>query len=185
MIRKLQRAFFLFWFWVFGWKTKGHTPKETKYLIVAAPHTSYYDFFVSLAARYILDLKSGFLVKDSMLKVPIAGWFVRVVGGVPVDRSKRTNLVDQVIQMYNDNEEFVLAIAPEGSREYRPEWKSGFYRIADGAKIPMVMVGLNFGEKTVEMREPFYPTGDMEADIEEMKSYFRTIKGKHPEQGVL
>ena len=110
----------------------------------------------------------------------------RILNELEYDFCIRFHVMYQIRnQMYNDNEEFVLAIAPEGSREYRPEWKSGFYRIADGAKIPMVMVGLNFGEKTVEMREPFYPTGDMEADIEEMKSYFRTIKGKHPEQGVL
>ena len=93
-------------------------------------------------------------------------------------------MVDQVVELFQQHEEFIITITPEGTRSYVPEWKTGFYRIAHKAGVPIVMVGFDFEHKVVEYREPFYPTGDMEADMEFIKSYYRSIKGKHPEKGV-
>lgn len=181
----MKKLFFKFWFRLFGWKIQGGLPLLKKYVIIVAPHTSNLDFLVGWAAREISGLKSQFLAKNSLFKIPVVGWFFRTIGGHPVDRSRNTNLVDQVVNLFNSNEEFVMTVTPEGTRSYNPNWKTGFYRIADKAKVPIVMVGFDFERKMVEFREPFYTTGNLEADIEFIKSYYRTMKGRHPEKGVL
>ncbi len=172
-------------FSTFGWKTKGEIPDLDKYVIVVAPHTSNWDFFVGLAARYILHLRSHFLAKNSLFKVPVVGWFLKSIGGHAVDRSRKTNMVDQVVEIFENNNKFVLTVTPEGTRSYQPNWKTGFYRIAEKAKVPIVMVGFDYGNRVVEVLDPFHPTGDLESDIEKMKDYYRTIRGKRPELGVL
>ncbi|MFY0688587.1 MAG: lysophospholipid acyltransferase family protein [Cyclobacteriaceae bacterium] len=181
---KLKRLICLFWFWLFGWKVKGKPPSQKKYIVAAAPHTSNWDFFVALCARHIFMMHSNFLGKKSLFDAPIVGWFMKSIGGHPVDRTKSQNLVDQVVELYDQHDEFVIAIAPEGTRSYQPELKTGFYRIAEKAKVPIVLVGLDFANKTVEMRPPFYPTGDLDKDMEKIKAYFRTIKGRNPELGI-
>jgi 1-acyl-sn-glycerol-3-phosphate acyltransferase len=181
---KIKRAFCQFWFWLFGWKIKGELPVEKKYIVAAAPHTSNWDFIVALFARQIFMMHSSFLGKKSLFQVPLLGFFMKSIGGHPVDRSKSQNLVDQVVDLYNQHDEFVIAIAPEGTRSYQPNLKTGFYRIAEKAGIPVVLVGLDFANKTVEMRPAFYPTGDIDADMEVFKAYFRSIRGKNPELGI-
>jgi 1-acyl-sn-glycerol-3-phosphate acyltransferase len=183
-MRFLKKIFFGFWFWLFGWKVKGLPPKDKKYVLIVAPHTSNWDFFVGLAAKHIVYLKSHFLAKDSLFKIPIVSHFLRSIGGYPVNRSKKTNLVDQVVELYQTHEEFVVTITPEGTRSYNPNWKTGFYRIAEKAGVPILMVGFDYDHKTVEFRDLFYLTGDMEKDLESIKSYYRSIKGRHPEKGV-
>lgn len=182
----MKKAFFKFCFRLTGWKVVGHRPSDLKkYVLIVAPHTSNYDFFVGVAARSISGLKSDFLAKDSLFKIPMVGWFLRKVGGHPVDRSKKTNMVDQVVDLFNQHEEFVITITPEGTRSYNPNWKTGFYRIAYKAGVPIVMVGFDYEKREVAYREPFIPSGDIEREIEEIKAYYRTVKGKHPEKGVV
>ncbi|MEP5791793.1 MAG: lysophospholipid acyltransferase family protein [Cyclobacteriaceae bacterium] len=178
------RAFFRFCFWITGWKVVGKRPDIAKYVLIVAPHTSNWDFFVGVAARSISYLRSDFLAKNSLFKIPIVGWVLKKMGGHAVDRSKNSNMVDQVVDLYHQHDEFVVTITPEGTRSYVPKWKTGFYRIADKANVPIVMVGFDFPNKQVIYREPFYPTGDMESDMEVILDYFRQIKGKHPENGV-
>ena len=101
-----------------------------------------------------------------------------------MDRSKHTNLVDSVVQLYKEREEFIMTITPEGTRSYAPNWKTGFYRIATLANVPIVKIGFDYKTKTVFIDEPYYPKGEMEAEIEEMKDYFRQFTGKNPEDGV-
>tara|TARA_Y100001949_G_scaffold158201_1_gene148256 strand:- start:71 stop:616 length:546 start_codon:yes stop_codon:yes gene_type:complete len=181
----MMRLFFLLCFKLFGWTTKGELPDLKKFVLIVAPHTSMMDYFVGVAARSIFRLKSNYLAKDSLFKVPIVGWFLRITGGYAVDRSKNTGMVDQVIELFNTKERFVLTITPEGTRKPVTKWKTGFYWIAVKSKIPIVMVGFDYEKKFVEMRPPFYPTGHIDADMETMLAYFRTIKGKHPEKGVV
>jgi 1-acyl-sn-glycerol-3-phosphate acyltransferase len=183
-MKSIKRAFFLFWFRLFGWKVIGEKPDLKKYLIIVAPHTSNFDFIVALAAKHIIELKSDFLGKKSLFTFPILGWFMKSIGGHPVDRSRKTNLVDQVVELYSTHDEFVLAIAPEGTRSYVPKWKTGFYHIAHKAGVPIFMVGLDYTRKVVELRGIFEPTGDIEGDMNEILGYFRTVTGKVPEKGV-
>lgn len=180
----MKKSFYSFWFRLFGWKIKGDKPADKKYVLVVAPHTSNLDFFVGLAAREMMEIKSHFLAKKSLFSIPVVGWFLRTIGGHPVDRSKKMNLVDQVVELFQRHEEFVMTVTPEGTRSYNPDWKTGFYRIAEKAGVRIAVVGFDFEHKTVEFHEAFHPTGDVEKDIERMKAYYRTIKGRHPEKGV-
>ncbi len=180
-----MKEFYKFCFWIFGWKLIGGKPDLRKYIVIVAPHTSNYDFFVGIAARSLSGLKSYFLAKNSLFTIPLVGWVMKAIGGVPVDRSKNTKLVDQVVALYEKHEEFIITITPEGTRSYVPNWKTGFYRIAVQANIPIVMVGFDFERRIVEYREPFYPTGALEDDMEMILAYYRKFKGRHPEKGVI
>ena len=167
-----------------GWKVDGTKPDLTKYVIIVAPHTSNWDFFVGWGARNVIGFRPNFLAKDSLFKIPFIGWFLKFIGGVPVDRSKKTNMVDQVVQLYQEKEDFIMTITPEGTRSYAPEWKTGFYRIAHKAQVPIVKIGFDYRTKTVFIDKPFYTSGDLASEMEEMKDYFRKFQGKNPEDGV-
>jgi 1-acyl-sn-glycerol-3-phosphate acyltransferase len=183
-MKSIKKAFFLFWFRFFGWKIEGRMPELNKYLIIVAPHTSNNDFFVALAAKHILGLHGDFLGKKALFTLPVIGWFMKSIGGHPVDRSKKTNMVDQVVELYNSHEHFVLALAPEGTRSYVPRWKTGFYHIATKAEVPIFMVGLDYSRKVVELKGIFEPTGNIDHDMNAIMNYYRTIVGKIPENGV-
>lgn len=181
------RFFFRLVFWLFGWKVIGEKPSNIKkYIIVVAPHTSNIDFLIGVAARSISKLKSAYLAKKELFDLPLIGWFFKATGGIPVDRSKKTNMVDQVIEFLESSDphrELAVCVTPEGTRSYAEKWKTGFWHIADNAKIPIVMVGFDFARKAVEFKEPFF-TSNKEEDIDKMKAYFRTVKGRNPEMGV-
>lgn len=167
-----------------GWKVNGRKPDLTKYVIIVAPHTSNWDFFVGWGARNVIGFRPNFLAKNSLFKLPFIGWFLKFIGGVPVDRSKHTNMVDQVVELYKTKEEFIMTITPEGTRSYSPTWKTGFYRIAHQAGVPIVKIGFDYGTKTVFIDEPYYTRGEMEDEIEELKTYFKQFTGRNPENGV-
>lgn len=184
-MKRLTKLFFRFCFWLAGWKMKGYRPDLNKFVLIVAPHTSNWDFFIGLCARSLSDLESRFLIKNSITKIPIIGWLVYQLGGRGVDRSRHTNLVDQVAELFEKEDKFVMTITPEGTRSFNPNWKTGFYRIASKAKVPIQVVGFDFENRVVEYAELIYPSGDMDKDIEHIKDYYSTIKGRHPEMGVL
>ena len=172
---------------LFGWKVNGRKPDLKKYVIIVAPHTSNWDFFVGWGARNVIGFKPNFLAKRELFKIPFVGWFLKFIGGVPVDRrdpKKSKNLVEQVVALYKELDEFIMTITPEGTRSYAPQWKTGFYRIAYQAGVPIVNIAFDYPSKTVFIDKPFYPTGDMDNEIELIKNYFRQFKGKNPENGV-
>lgn len=181
----MRRAFFKFVFRLWGWRIAGQLPKEKKYVIVVAPHTSNTDFFVGVCVKYILhNFKPRFLAKNSLFKIPLVGWFLKSIGGYPVDRSKKMKLVDQIVEIFEREEEFIMTITPEGTRSYVEKWKTGFYFVALKANVPIMMSGFDYEHKVVELKEVFYPSGDVDKDVEKMMAYFRGIKGKYPEKGV-
>ena len=153
-------------------------------MIVVAPHTSNWDFFVGWGARNVIGFYPNFLAKESLFRTPLIGRFLKFIGGIPVDRSRSMNIVDQVAALYQKKEDMVMTIAPEGTRSYAPKWKTGFYRIAAKAKVPIVKIGFDYGTKTVYIDTPYYPKGNMEEEVEKIKSYFKKFKGKNPENGV-
>ncbi|MEP0984950.1 1-acyl-sn-glycerol-3-phosphate acyltransferase [Ekhidna sp.] len=172
---------------LFGWKVQGHKPDVKKYVIIVAPHTSNWDFFVGWGARNVIGFYPNFLAKRELFKIPLVGWFLSSIGGVAVDRKnkrKSTQLVQQVVDLYKEREEFIMTITPEGTRSYSPKWKTGFYRIAVEAEVPIVKIGFDYATKTVYVDDPFYPSGDMDKEMEEIKDYFRQFTGKNPEDGV-
>lgn len=180
-----MRAIYKFIFYLTGWKVVGSVPKSLKqYVMIVAPHTSNWDFFVGLAARSILEIDTKYIAKKELFRFPF-GWIFRSLGGFPVDRSKNNNFVDAVADLFKTHPDFSICITPEGTRTYVKEWKTGFYYIAQKAGIPVVMVGFNYAKKEVEVRPPFFLSGNIDKDIESIKSYYRQIPGKNPDQGVL
>ena len=167
---------------ILGLKLVGDFPKDLKkYVIIAAPHTSWQDFPISILARNTSGIKINFIGKDSLFKGPF-GFVFRSLGGTPVDRSQNNNLVDAIVDVFNSKEEFRLALSPEGTRKKVERWKTGFYYIAKGAKVPIVMETLDFGKKQVKISEPYHPTDDIEKDFEYFKSFYKGVLGKKPEQ---
>jgi 1-acyl-sn-glycerol-3-phosphate acyltransferase len=172
-------------FKITGWKVEGNFPTDLKkYIIAVAPHTSNWDFPVGVLARSILKLeKAKFLGKDSLFRPPV-GWFFRWLGGHPVDRSNRHEMVQLVVNIFNKHDEFIVAMAPEGTRKKVEKLRTGFYFIAKGANIPIIPVGFDFEKKIVKVGAPFYTTNDQDHDIKQLIEFYRTIKGKNPELGI-
>lgn len=161
----------------FGWKITGRYASEIdKKVLIVVPHTSSWDFPLGLLVRSAIQGKIQFVGKDSLFKPPF-GWIFKALGGVPVDRSRSTNFVQNVIDVFDSREKFNIVLAPEGTRKMVDQLKSGFYYIAKGANVPIQMIRFNFGKKEVEFREPFYPTDDFEADMKLIEDYYRGIKG--------
>lgn len=166
---------------ILGWKVENSFPKEPKkYIIIAAPHTSWIDFPIAILARMSVGTMVHFIGKGSLFKFPF-GYFFRALGGTPVDRTKSNKLVDAVINLFNSKEEFRLALSPEGTRKKVAHWKTGFYYIAKGAKVPVVMATLDFENKKLKISEPYYITGDLEKDFEHFNLFYKNVKGRNPE----
>lgn len=168
-----------FFFEKAGWKIEGDVPRELKkYIIAVAPHSSNWDFLLGLAVRSILGFKSNYLAKKELFAFPL-GWLFRYLGGFPVDRKSSMNLVDQAVEIAKQNEHFVVAITPEGTRKKVAKWKSGFYYIAHKAGIPIVFCSLDYGNKKVTFHPPFFPSGNLSADAPLIAAYFKEVNGRY------
>ena len=168
---------------LWGWKIDGRYPHEVKKMVVIVfPHTSNWDFPVGLLIRSALKADIKYVGKSSLFRFPFGGLF-RWLGGYPVDRSKNNNFVDAVIDIFNSKDQFAITLTPEGTRTKVDQLRTGFYYIALGAKAAIVMVKFDWGRKIVGFSEPFYPTGDYDADIIKILSYYKGVKGYHPELG--
>ena len=167
-----------------GWKFEGSFPDEPRFVMIIAPHTSNWDFIVGLWAYFALGFRASFLGKHTIFKFPL-GPFMRWLGGIPVERSIRKDRVAAQIDAFHKREQLVLIIAPEGTRKFVPDWKTGFYHVADGAGVPIVPVAFDFGRRVIQVFPPFRTTGDREKDIGALKDLYRGIKGKHPENFAL
>ena len=183
---KHKRGFFAtLWYWWFrsmGWKAAYHDPGYPSYVVIVWPHTSNLDFFIGFIFSRAYPMPyPHFLAKDSAFR-GLAGWILRRIGGVPVDRSQRTNFVDQVAEQFQANEQFVLAITPEGTRKKTPYWKSGFYHIAMAAHVPIVMATFDYRLKFLSFGSWIMPTGDMEADMTRIRENYAGAQGRHPER---
>lgn len=167
-----------------GWKLRMELPSIKKYIIIIAPHTSNWDFFLGKLANWSCGQKAKVLVKKEAFKF-IIGSLIKMWGGVPIDRSKSENVVDQVVQYFNSNDSFILGITPEGTRKRNPDWKTGFYRIAVKAQVPVFFGYIDFATKKLGMHDFFVPTGDMEKDMLQIKSYYKDMKGYYPDQFAI
>lgn len=169
---------------LFGWKVEGGIPADLKkYIVIAAPHTSWWDFPLGVLARAVIDRKIGYLGKKALFKPPF-GFFFRWTGGHPVDRSKSSNTVKEVAATFKEREEFALALAPEGTRKKVDKLKTGFYHIAREAGIPIILASLDYGRKVVDFSRPFWPGDDEEADLGLIWDHFSKVRAKHPQSGI-
>jgi 1-acyl-sn-glycerol-3-phosphate acyltransferase len=168
-----------------GWRVDGTLPNIPKYVLIGAPHTSNWDFILFLGLIFYLRANARYMAKASLFRFPI-GWFFRYCGGYPVDRKKSTGLVGQMVEAVKNEDKFILTIAPEGTRHHVTDWKRGFYHIAKGAEVPIVMVVVDGKNRTVHiLKEPFYPTEDIEADMGAIKGNFEGVVGINPRRKYI
>lgn len=172
-----------------GYKIIDTTPKGVqnyqKAVMIAAPHTSNWDYVYTMAALYALDVPIKYLGKASLFKFPL-GFLIKKLGGVPVKREQKNNMVNDMAKMINDSiEQIILIIPAEGTRSYSKEWKSGFYHIAQTAGVPIILGFLDFGKKEVGFLNEFNPTGNYENDLKIIQKKYVGITPKYPELNSL
>ncbi len=168
-----------------GWHIINELPDDKKYILIVAPHTSNWDFVYGVLAKWAVGLKVNFLGKDSLFKSPL-GWWFKALGGIPVYRDQSLNMVEQMVQQFSQRDRLILTMSPEGTRSRLNYWKSGFYHIACGAQVPIVMATLNFAEKQIKLGGRFMPQGDVVKDMDKVRAFYAGIEGKKPEnQGPI
>lgn len=166
-----------------GWKIGQILPEIQKSVIVVAPHTSNMDFIIGKLAYTAIGRTASFLIKKDWFFFPFNILF-NSIGGIPVDRDRRTSITDKVAAEFKNRDKFQLAVTPEGTRKRTKRWRKGFYYIAIKAEVPIVLVALDYGTKTVSFLDIFYPTGDADEDIATIRSKYNHVEAKHPEQFV-
>lgn len=166
---------------LFGWRIEGHLPNYPKMIVVGVPHTSNWDGFVLMLATFGLRSRMLWLGKHTLFRGPL-GPFSRLLGGVAINRNTTKNAVEQVVQVFNEREKMVLVIAPEGTRKRAEYWKTGFYYIALGAKVPLALGFLDYPRKRVGIGPTVMPTGDIEKDLEVLRTFYADKVGHHPER---
>lgn len=162
-----------------GWRFAGAMPRIPQAVAVAAPHTSTWDVIVGVAVFWALDLRVAWMAKHTLFDWPL-GVLMRSLGAVPIDRSEAGGAVAQMVTAFAERESMVLVLAPEGTRQKVTRWKSGFYRIAKAADVPVVVFGLDFGRKTLTLHDPYFLTDNMDNDIAILRSMLTGVIGKHP-----
>lgn len=177
MLHALSKFIF---FKVMRWRFNGTFPDIKKCVVIVIPHTHWLDFPLGVIVRKVVNREINYIGKKSLFKAPY-GWFFRMLGGTPVDRSKNTNMVDAVVEVFEEKEIFRFALAPEGTRKKVNALKTGFYYIAKKANVPIVMVAFDFGRKEVKFSEPLWTTDNINYDFKMVRGFFKGVKGRVPE----
>lgn len=166
-----------------GWTLTGCMPANTpQSVIIAAPHTSNWDFPYTLMVAFAMKLNIQWMGKQQLFRFPFKH-LMRWLGGIPVDRSQANNLVEASVQtLLHAPSTLHLVVPPEGTRSKSPHWKTGFYFIALGAQVPIVLGYMDFSTKHSGLGPSFLPTGNLEADMAHIKAFYAGFKGKNPEQ---
>jgi 1-acyl-sn-glycerol-3-phosphate acyltransferase len=167
-----------FVFRLLGWELEGSRPSVPKCVFVGAPHTSNWDLFWMFLTAMAFRLPVFFMMKHTLFRWPIRPLWRRV-GGIPVDRTKHQGLVEQVSEVFSRKVSMYLVIAPEGTRKKAKHWKTGFYRIAERANVPVVAGYIDYARKKIGLGEPIYPSGDLEEDFKKIQAFFREKMGNY------
>jgi len=169
-----------------GWevenKIKDNMPKKA--VVLSVPHTSLTDFVVGFLAYKNLGLKASYLIKKEAFFFPL-GYFLKKWGGIPVDRSKKTNIVNEIVKEFDSRDEFLFTITPEGSRSPRPNWKEGYHRIAKAANVPVLIGYVDYKTKRIGIEAVYYLQGKPDYDTPRIMKYYIGMEGRHPEKFVI
>lgn len=168
------------WLWVFGWKIAGEVPVGRKFVVIMAPHTSNWDFPFALAVGYIFRIRSSWMGKHTIFKWP-SGILMRYLGGIPINRSIHSGVVEQIARRITDADRIVVTLSPPGTRHKRDYWKSGFYWIAVAAKVPIICAYLDYPRKEAGIGLCIVPGGDLRSDMDRIRGFYEGIQGQHPE----
>ena len=166
---------------IFGWKIDKYVPVEEKFVLVGAPHTSNWDFTVGLLGVLSLGVRFKWVAKDSIFTGP-PGFILKKFGGIPVDRSVRNTFTNKMVELFNNRKQLILGIMPEGTRSKTNYWKTGFYYIAMGAKVPIALAYMDYRQKRAGVGLLFHPSGNINFDMERIKEFYKDKFGKHPEK---
>jgi 1-acyl-sn-glycerol-3-phosphate acyltransferase len=166
---------------LFGWRAVGSLAGYPKCVIVVAPHTSNWDFPVLMLVKIALRLQVSWMGKNTLFRPPFGG-IMRWLGGLPIDRSARHNVVEQAVESFRMRDRLLLAIPPEGTRKRAPYWRSGFYHIALGAQVPLALAYADYQRKVGGIGHVFVPSGDVDADMTIIRNFYSGIVGKRPDQ---
>jgi 1-acyl-sn-glycerol-3-phosphate acyltransferase len=180
VVKSFLRGISLVLLKILGWKASGKLPKEVKYVLIVAPHTSNWDLFYGIILAFAMKLDAHYIAKKELFRRPFSQ-LMKWSGGIPIDRLLSSHIVEQMILIFKEREKFVLALAPEGSRHRKDYWKSGFYHIALNAHVPILLAFIDYASKTGGAGPLIYPTGDLEQDMSIIRNFYLTVKGKHPE----
>jgi 1-acyl-sn-glycerol-3-phosphate acyltransferase len=176
VVRAVGRAAFS----LAGWRIEGSVPNVPKCVLIVAPHTSNWDFVVGIAALFALGFRATYLGKHSLFRGPL-GWFMRWTGGIPVDRNATGGVVENALERVRKSERIFLTLAPEGTRKKVERWKSGYYRIAAGAGIPILPIAFDYSRKVVALLPLFQPSGDHEGDETALRALYSPAMARCPE----
>jgi 1-acyl-sn-glycerol-3-phosphate acyltransferase len=177
-----MKTLFSLYFRLKGWKIEGGIPKDfKKCVLLAAPHTSNWDFIFGLGALRLFGVDVKYLAKKELFKFPFESIF-KSLGGIPVDRTKSNSMVNAMIELIKQRDELVVLIPPEGTRKRVQRWKSGFYNVAMGAQVPIALGYLDYKRKVAGIGPAFMPSGDKEKDFEYITGFYKQITAKFPEQ---
>ncbi len=176
LLQRLSRAIL----WSRGWRLEGHLPTVPQYVLIAAPHTSNWDFVVMLIMAFAFRAKIFWMGKDSLFRGPFGRLF-RWLGGISIDRTQPNGVVSQSIEAFRDNPTLVMAIPPEGTRSKARYWKTGFYHIAAGAGVPIALGFIDYRRRTGGFGPLITPTGGLEADMLKIRAFYAGVTGKNPD----
>ena len=166
---------------VLGWRKLVSEEHPAKYVVCLAPHTSNWDFLLGLCYAKAEGLQCHFLMKQEWFFWPLAGLFKRL-GGIPVWRDTHNSLTDNLAEYLKGEKRCALCVTPEGTRSLNPDWKMGFYFIALKAGLPVLLYAVDYRRKLIQCTKTIIPSGDVEADMREIKLYYKDFKGRHPEK---
>lgn len=163
-----------------GWRLSGNLPDEPRLIVIAAPHTSNWDWVFAMFAMLALGVRINYLIKDSLFVWPLSV-LLRASGGIAIDRSSPTGVVENVVKRLRTTERIVMVITPEGTRSRVTTWKTGFLRIAELAGLPIVPVAWHYPQRRIHIGAVIPQSGDHERDIATIRAYYRQFTGKNPE----
>lgn len=168
-----------------GWRTAGARPDVRKYVVIAAPHTSNWDFLWVLAFAWALDIDVRWLGKHTLFRWPF-GVVLRRLGGIPVRRHERANLVDRLADDFRERDALVVVIPAEGTRDWVPRWRSGFYHVARAARVPVALGFLDYGHRVGGFGPTLHLSGDVRTDMDRVRAFYDPTWGRYPERsGVI
>lgn len=165
-----------------GWRTVGDIPNVSQAVVLALPHTSYFDGLYALPGLFAIDLKVSIMGKHTLFKIPVLAQMLLWLGLIPINRGHKGSVLQASIDKFKTGEPLFLGLSPEGTRDYTKEWKTGFYYLALGAGVPILPVALDYKTKEIRFLSPVYPTGDIEADLPKVYAQYKGVMPKYPER---
>jgi 1-acyl-sn-glycerol-3-phosphate acyltransferase len=165
------------------WRIVGQLPDQPRFVLIVAPHTSNWDFIIGVLSMFAVGIRLNWLGKHTIFRFPIAG-ILRWLGGEPVDRTTSHGVVEAAVERFRSRPQWVLGLAPEGTRKRVDAWKSGFYRIALGAGVPILTVAFDYSRRVTDLGSLYWPTGDQDADLRATRGRYNKGMARHPDAFV-